>query len=61
MRTVKVKSESKPSSVAGAIAEWIKNGEKVELISVGAGATNQSIKAVAILRGYVAPNGIDVI
>jgi stage V sporulation protein S len=28
---------------------------------VGAGAVNQAIKAIAIARGYVAPNGIDLI
>jgi len=32
-----------------------------EVQAVGAGAVNQAIKAVAIARGFVAPNGIDLI
>lgn len=28
---------------------------------IGAGALNQAVKAVAIARGFVAPNGIDLI
>ncbi|HHY80019.1 MAG TPA: stage V sporulation protein S, partial [Thermoanaerobacter sp.] len=27
----------------------------------GAGAVNQAVKAIAIARGFVAPNGIDLI
>ena len=29
--------------------------------AIGAGATNQAIKAVAIARDYLAPNGIDIV
>jgi len=32
-----------------------------EVQAVGAGAVNQAIKAIAISRGFVAPNGIDLI
>jgi stage V sporulation protein S len=32
-----------------------------EIQAVGAGAVNQAIKAIAITRGYVAPNGIDLV
>ncbi|MPN50801.1 Stage V sporulation protein S [bioreactor metagenome] len=28
---------------------------------MGAGAVNQSVKSIAIARGYVAPNGIDLV
>jgi len=28
---------------------------------VGAAAVNQAIKAIAITRGFVAPNGIDIV
>ena len=28
---------------------------------MGAGAVNQAIKAIAITRGFVAPNGIDLV
>ena len=29
--------------------------------AIGAGAVNQAVKAIAICRGYVAPNGIDLV
>ncbi len=57
---LKVSSKSSPASVAGAIAGMIKDGRKVEIQSVGAGAVNQAIKAIAISRGFLTPVGIDV-
>ena len=33
----------------------------VEIQSIGAGALNQAVKAIAIARGYVAPTGKDFI
>ncbi len=32
-----------------------------EVQAVGAGAVNQAIKAIVITRGFVAPNGIDLV
>ena len=32
-----------------------------ELQAVGAGAVNQTVKAIAIARGFIASNGIDLI
>jgi stage V sporulation protein S len=61
VEALKVSSKSNPNSVAGAIAGMIKEYDKVELQTVGAGALNQAIKAVAIARGYVAPIGINLI
>lgn len=60
MAILKVSSTSKPSSVAGALANNLKQGESVELQAIGAGAINQAIKAVAIARGFVAPSGKDL-
>ena len=51
MEVLKVSAKSVPNSVAGA----------VEVQAVGAGASNQAVKAVAIARGYLAPAGIDLI
>ena len=61
MEILKVSSRSTPNSVAGAIAGVIRESGCVEIQSVGAGATNQAIKAIAIARGYLAPMGIDLI
>lgn len=60
MDFLKVSSKSSPASVAGAIAGLIKDGNPVRIQSIGAGAVNQAVKAIAIARGYLAPSGIDV-
>lgn len=61
MNQLKVKSNSNPKGVAGAITGMFKDGEKqIEIVTVGAGALNQAIKATAIARGYLAPSGIDI-
>lgn len=61
MEELKVSSKSDPKAVAGALAAVVRDEKKVELQAVGAGAVNQTIKAIAISRGYVAPNGMDLI
>ncbi len=61
MEVLKVSARSAPNSVAGAIAGVIREKGAVEVQAVGAGASNQAIKAVAIARGYLAPAGIDLI
>lgn len=57
---LKVSSKSSPASVAGAIAGMVKDGVCVEIQSVGAGAVNQAVKAIAISRGFLSPIGIEV-
>lgn len=61
MEVLRVAADSKPKSVAGALAAVVREKGSAELQAVGAGAVNQAIKAIAIARGYVAPNGIDLI
>ncbi|HOL18050.1 MAG TPA: stage V sporulation protein S [Bacillota bacterium] len=61
MELLKVSANSKPKAVAGALAAVVRSQGAVELQAVGAGAINQAVKAIAICRGYVAPNGIDLI
>ncbi|MFD0701988.1 stage V sporulation protein S [Slackia equolifaciens] len=58
---LKVSSKSSPASVAGAIAGMIKDGSCVEIQSVGAGAVNQAVKAIAISRGFLSPIGIEIV
>ena len=60
METLKVSKDSKPKSVAGAIAAIVRNGEKAEIDAIGASAVNQAVKSIAVARGYVAPNGIEL-
>ncbi len=59
MEILKVSTKSNPSSVAGAIYNSLKDTSKIEINTVGAGALNQAIKAIAISRGFLAPIGID--
>lgn len=61
METLKVSSKSNPSSVAGALANIFKDQKEVEVQTIGAGALNQAIKAIAIARGFVAPSGKNLI
>ena len=61
METLKVSSKSKPSSVAGALANVFREKGNVEIQAVGAGALNQAIKAVAIARGFMAPSGKNLV
>ena len=61
MDILKVSAKSNSNAVAGAIAGVIREKGKVEIRSIGAGALNQAIKAIAIARGYVAPGGINLV
>lgn len=61
MEVLKVSAQSKPKSVAGALAAVVREKGSAEVQAVGAGAVNQAVKAIAIARGYVAPNGIDLV
>jgi stage V sporulation protein S len=61
MEVLKVSTKSNPNAVAGAIAGVIRENGVAEVQTIGAGALNQAVKAIAIARGFVAPSGIDLI
>ncbi len=61
MEVLKVSAHSQPKSVAGALAVVLRDNLTAEVQAVGAGAVNQAVKAIAITRGFVAPNGIDLV
>jgi len=61
MEVLKVSKDSSPKSVAGAIAAVVRNSGRVEIDAIGASAINQAVKSIAVARGYVAPNGIDLV
>lgn len=58
---LKVRSQSDPNKVAGALAGTIREQGRAELQTIGAGALNQAIKSIAIARGFLAPSGIDLV
>ena len=61
MELLKVSAQSKPKAIAGALAAAIRANGTVEVQAIGAGAVNQAVKAIAIARGYVAPNGFNLV
>jgi len=58
---LKVSARSRPSAVAGAIAGVVRESGRAEVQAIGAGATNQAVKAVAIARDYLRETGIEAI
>lgn len=58
---LKVSAKSRPSAVAGAIAGVVREAGRAEVQAIGAGATNQAVKAVAIARDYLRESGIEAV
>ncbi len=58
---LKVSARSRPSAVAGAIAGVVRENGRAEVQAIGAGATNQAVKAVAIARDYLRETEIEAI
>lgn len=54
---LRVAGGSPSAKVAGAIVKYLDEGYSVSLLSMGAGAVNQAVKAVCIARGMAAPKG----
>ena len=61
MDLIKVSSSSRTAAVAGAIAGVVRDHHRAEVQAIGAGATNQAIKAVAIARDYLLETGIEAV
>ena len=55
-----VSGKSKPRGVAGFIAACVNENRPCKLRAIGANAVNQTVKALAIARGYVSPNNINL-
>jgi stage V sporulation protein S len=58
---IRVSAQSRSTAVAGAIAGVMREQEHAEMQAIGASAVNQAIKAVAIARGYLEQDGIDLV
>jgi len=61
MEVLRVSTKSNPNAVAGALAGVVREKGAVEMQTIGAGALNQAVKALAIARGFMAPSGVDLI
>lgn len=58
---IKVSAKSRSTAVAGAIAGVIRERGEAEVQAIGAGAVNQAVKALAIARGYVERDNLEII
>ncbi len=58
---IKVSARSRSTAVAGAIAGVIREHRYAEVQAIGAGAVNQAVKALAIARGYLSRDEIDIV
>lgn len=58
---IKVSAKSRSTAVAGAIAAVIREHRYAEVQAIGAGAVNQAVKALAIARGYLEGDKIDIV
>jgi len=58
---IKVSAKSRSTAVAGAIAGVIREFGYAEVQAIGAGAVNQAVKALAISRGYLDRDQIDIV
>jgi len=61
MEMIKVSANSRTSAVAGAIAGVVREHKRAEVQAIGAGAVNQSVKALVLAVGYLKNDGIDVV
>lgn len=60
MDIIKVKANSRTAAVAGAIAGVMREYKHAEVQAIGAGAVNQSVKALVLAKGYLAEDGMVV-
>lgn len=58
---IKVSAQSRSTAVAGAIAGVMREQGYAEVQAIGASAVNQAIKAIAIARGYLVQDQIDLV
>ena len=57
---IRVSAHSRSTAVAGAIAGVMREHGYAEMQAIGASAVNQAVKAIAIARGYLEEDKIDL-
>jgi stage V sporulation protein SpoVS len=57
---IKVSATSNVKPVAGKIAHSCRDGEPPAILTIGASCINQAIKAIAVARGYLSNDALDV-
>ena len=61
MVLIRVAAKSSASAVAGAIAGSVREHRRAEIQAIGAAAINQAVKAVALARGYLVQDKIELV
>jgi stage V sporulation protein S len=61
MNIIKVSGTSRTSAVAGAIAGVFRENKRAEVQAIGAIAVNQAVKALALAKGYLKEDGLEVV
>ena len=61
MEVLRVSGNSRPNALAGAIAALLRSQGEVEVQAIGPAAVNQSVKAMAIARGYLVGDRLDLV
>lgn len=57
---LRVSGQSRPNAVAGAVAALLRSQGQVEVQAIGPAAVNQAVKALAIARGYLVGDALDL-
>jgi stage V sporulation protein S len=60
MTVIKVSARSRTAAVAGAIAGVLRENQLAEVQAIGAGAINQTVKAIIIAKGYLDEEGVEI-
>lgn len=61
MEILRVSGRSRPNLVAGAIAALLRSEREVCVQAIGPHAVNQAVKAMAICRGYITLDRLDLV
>ncbi|SHJ54614.1 stage V sporulation protein S [Clostridium cavendishii DSM 21758] len=61
MDILKVSTKSTPKYVAGVLATILRKNKVAEIQAIGPGAVNQAVKSITIARGFIAPNGMELL
>lgn len=60
LEVLRVSATSRPNAVAGAVAALLRQHVALEILAIGPLAVNQAIKALAIARGYLVEDRLDL-
>lgn len=58
---LRVANQSEPSLTAGSIAKKIRNGESVNIVSIGAGSVSGSVNAITIAQRYLLNDNVQLL